>query len=181
MCPVLPLAVWKQNVASVINISFKNSGWNAATRSLEMLYPIEIISGLGYEHPFTPWPGTRSRERVGEYLRKKNQIGMRLLRSAERHIPDLGSHLDYVEFATSLSNEYWVNSFNGEISALNRPGPIRPRMFCQLYGGHRMTFCGGGRRHSAGVADCMASGVWAVNQAVEFLGYSEVIAWNVHR
>ncbi|MDZ7695726.1 MAG: hypothetical protein U5R49_01955 [Deltaproteobacteria bacterium] len=113
-------------------------------------HTLEVISGLGYEHPFTPWSGTQSRGRGGDYLRLKNRIGMSLVRSAERYIPGLSSELDYVEFATPLSNEYWVNSFGGEFRARTDPGPIRPRTFLRLHDRHRRTFCGGSRRHLRG-------------------------------
>jgi all-trans-retinol 13,14-reductase len=134
-------------------------------------YAIEIISGLGYDHPFTPWSGTRSRERDREYFRLKNQIGMSLVRSAERYIPDLSCHLDYVEFATPLSNEYWVNSFNGgNFGPEQTPDQFGPGRFVNCTAGIEGLFVVGAGALSAGVASCIASGVWAANQAVELLG-----------
>ncbi|MCF8145289.1 MAG: NAD(P)/FAD-dependent oxidoreductase [Deltaproteobacteria bacterium] len=134
-------------------------------------HTLEIISGLGYEHPFTPWSGTRSRGRGGEYLRLKNQIGMSLVRSAERYIPGLSSELDYVEFATPLSNEYWVNSFGGGNFGLEQtPDQFGPGRFCDCTTGIQGLFVVGAGAICAGVLSCMASGVWAADKAVEFLG-----------
>jgi all-trans-retinol 13,14-reductase len=132
---------------------------------------IEIISGLGYEHPFTRWSGTRSRERGREYFRLKDQIGMSLVRSAERYIPDLSSHLDYVEFATPLSNEYWVNSFNGgNFGPEQTPDQFGPGRFVNCTAGIKGLFVVGAGAICAGVASGIVSGVWAANQAVELLG-----------
>jgi phytoene dehydrogenase-like protein len=86
---------------------------------------------------------------------------MSLVQSAERYIPDLGSNLDYVEFATPLSNEYWVNSVSG--------GNFGPGHFFCCTAGIIGLFVAGAGAISAGVLSCIASGVRAANQAVEFL------------
>ena len=121
--------------------------------------------------PSLPGPVPWSRERGREYCRFKNQIGMSLVRSAERYIPDLSSHLDYVEFATPLSNEYWVNSFNGgNFGPEQTPDQFGPGRFVNCTAGIEGLFVVGAGAISAGVASCIASGVWAANQAVELLG-----------
>ena len=133
-------------------------------------HTLEIISGLGYDHPFTPWSGTQSRKRGKDYSRLKNQIGMSLVQSAERHIPDLGSNLDFVEFATPLSNEYWVNSVSGgNFGPEQSPAQFGPGRFFDCTAGIEGLFVVGAGAISAGVLSCIASGVWAANQAVEFL------------
>jgi all-trans-retinol 13,14-reductase len=137
----------------------------------EDCHTLEIISGLGDEHPFSPWSGTESRRRGDDYTRLKNQVGMCLVRSAERYIPDLGNHLDYVEFATPLSNAYWVNSFNGgNFGPEQTPDQFGPGRFFDCKAGVEGLFVVGAGAISAGVLSCIASGVWAANQAVEFLG-----------
>jgi len=36
-----------------------------------------------------------------------------LVKAVERYIPNLSRHLDFVEYATPLTNEYWVNAVKG--------------------------------------------------------------------
>ena len=133
-------------------------------------HTLEIISGLGNDHPFTPWSGTQSRRRGEDYSRLKNRIGMSLVRPAERYIPDLGSNLDFVEFATPLSNEYWVNSVSGgNFGPEQTPAQFGPGRFFDCTAGIEGFFVVGAGAISAGVLSCIASGVWAANQAVEFL------------
>ena len=147
--------------------SLKDPGHRYAPDSCHTL---EIISGLGYDHPFTPWSGTQSRRRGEDYSRLKKQIGMSLVRSAERYIPDLGSNLDFVEFATPLSNEYWVNSVSGgNFGPEQTPAQFGPGRFFDCTAGIEGFFVVGAGAISAGVLSCIASGVWAANQAVEFL------------
>jgi all-trans-retinol 13,14-reductase len=133
-------------------------------------HTIEILSGLGNQHPFSAWSGTPSRKRGKDYLTLKNQIGMCLVKSAERYLPDLSQHLDYVEFATPLSNEYWVNSYQGgNFGPEQSPKQFGPGRFFDCTTGIKGLFIVGAGAISAGVLSCIASGVWAANQAVEFL------------
>jgi all-trans-retinol 13,14-reductase len=131
---------------------------------------LQIITGLGTDHPFLPWSGTKSRNRGKEYDQLKNQIGMQLIRSAERYVPDLSGHLDYVEFATPLSSEYWVNSFQGANFGLEQtPDQFGPGRFFDCTAGIKGLFLVGSGTISSGVLSCMASGVWGGNQALDFL------------
>jgi len=133
-------------------------------------HTLQIISGFGSDHPFLPWAGTRSRNRGDEYEQLKNQIGMQLVRSVERYVPDLRNQLDYVEFATPLSNEYWVNSFQGANFGLEQtPDQFGPGRFYDCTAGIDGLFLVGSGTISGGVLSCMASGVWGGNQALEFL------------
>ncbi len=132
---------------------------------------LEIISGLGPDHVFTPWSGMPSRHRGKEYEQLKNRVGMSLVRSAERYIPDLGNHLDFVEFATPLSNEYWVNSMNGaSFGPEQTPAQFGPGRFFDCKTGIKGLFVVGAGAISAGVQSCIASGVWAANQIADEFG-----------
>jgi phytoene dehydrogenase-like protein len=132
---------------------------------------LEIITGLGYEHDFIPWAGTPSRRRGEAYDALKQKVGMSLVRSAERYIPGLSDHLDYVEFATPLSNEYWVNSMGGgNFGPEQAPDQFGPGRFFDCQCGIDGLFVVGAGAISGGVQSCMASGVWAAQQAADFLG-----------
>ncbi len=137
----------------------------------EGCHTLQIISSLGETHPFGQWSGTSSRKRGEDYLRLKNRIGMSLVRSAERYIPGLGDHLTYVEFATPLTNAYWVNSYQGgNFGPAQTPDQFGPCRFLDCKSGIDGLFVVGAGAISAGVLSCMASGVWAANQVADFLG-----------
>ena len=132
---------------------------------------LEIISGLGYDHVFTPWSGMPSRCRGEAYEQLKQRVGMSLVRSAERYIPDLSSHLDFIEFATPLSNEYWVNSMRGgNFGPEQTPAQFGPGRFFDCKTGIKGLFVVGAGAISAGVQSCIASGVWAAHQVAEAFG-----------
>jgi len=120
--------------------------------------------------PFLPWTGTRSRQRGEAYDHLKNRLGMQLVRSAERYLPGLSDHLEYVEFATPLSSEYWVNSFQGANFGLEQtPGQFGAGRFYDCTAGIEGLFLVGSGTISGGVLSCMASGVWAASQVLDFL------------
>jgi all-trans-retinol 13,14-reductase len=132
---------------------------------------LEIITGLGYEHDFIPWAGTPSRRRGEAYDALKQKVGMSLVRSAERYIPGLSDHLNYIEFATPLSNEYWVNTMGGgNFGPEQAPDQFGPGRFFDCQCGIDGLFVVGAGAISGGVQSCMASGVWAAQQAADFLG-----------
>jgi all-trans-retinol 13,14-reductase len=131
---------------------------------------LEIITGLGYEHDFIPWAGTPSRQRGEAYDALKQKVGMSLVRSAERYLPGLSDHLDYIEFATPLSNAYWVNSMDGgNFGPEQSPDQFGPGRFFDCQCGIDGLFIVGAGAISGGVQSCMASGVWAAQQAADFL------------
>ncbi|MCF8130025.1 MAG: NAD(P)/FAD-dependent oxidoreductase [Deltaproteobacteria bacterium] len=134
-------------------------------------HTLQIISGFGFgRHPFLPWTGTRSRQRGDAYDHLKNRLGMQLVRSAERYLPGLGDHLEYVEFATPLSSEYWVNSFQGANFGLEQaPDQFGAGRFYDCTTGIEGLFLVGSGTISGGVLPCMASGVWAASQILDFL------------
>jgi phytoene dehydrogenase-like protein len=131
-------------------------------------FSLEILSGLGHDHVFTPWSDMTSRRRGEDYEQLKHQVGMSLVRSAERYIPDLSNHLDFIEFATPLSNAYWVNSLQGgNFGPEQTPAQFGPGRFFDCKSGIEGLFVVGAGAISAGVQSCIASGVWAANQAAE--------------
>ena len=114
----------------------------------EGCHTVQLISGFAGDHPFLPWEGTRSRQRGEAYEKLKHQIGMALVHSAEQYIPGLGDHLDYIEFATPLTNAYWVNSYKGANFGLEQsPAQFGPGRFYDCTMRHRRTLCGGVGRH----------------------------------
>lgn len=132
---------------------------------------LEVISGMGPDHVFSPWSGMASRHRGEDYEQLKQRVGMSLVRSAERYIPGLSDHLDFVEFATPLSNAYWVNSMGGgNFGPEQSPAQFGPGRFFDCRTGIKGLYIVGSGAISAGVLSCMASGVWAAQQVADVLG-----------
>ncbi|MBR9982349.1 MAG: NAD(P)/FAD-dependent oxidoreductase [Desulfatitalea sp.] len=131
---------------------------------------LEIISGLGEKDLFKPWAHLPSRKRGPEYERLKQQIGQQLIHSAERYLPDLSRHIEFVEFATPLTNAYWVNAFEGaNFGPDQTPKQFGPGRFLDCKSGIDGLFLVGAGTISSGVLGCMASGVWAAQQARDYL------------
>ncbi|KAJ3450149.1 hypothetical protein M0812_06316 [Anaeramoeba flamelloides] len=56
------------------------------------------------------WANYPSTKRPQEYYQKKQEHGMKLIDMIEKHmIPNLSNHLDYVNFATPLTNLHYTN------------------------------------------------------------------------
>jgi phytoene dehydrogenase-like protein len=70
---------------------------------------IEMLTWINYS-VFEKWSNSPSMKRGEEYEALKRTIGKRLVKAGERYIPNLSEHLDHIEYATPLSNEYWVNA-----------------------------------------------------------------------
>lgn len=132
---------------------------------------LEIISGMGHDHIFQQWRRTTvSRLRGEAYQELKEAVGMRLIQSAERYLPGLSEQLDFVEFATPLTNAYWVNSYKGaNFGPDQTPRQFGPGRFMDCRAGIDGLFLAGAGTISGGVLGCMASGVWAAQQAVDHL------------
>ncbi|MCD6497829.1 MAG: NAD(P)/FAD-dependent oxidoreductase [Deltaproteobacteria bacterium] len=95
-------------------------------------YALEVLTMARIE-PWLEWAGKQSRRRGEEYDRLKNELGHKLLEQVDRCVlPGLTEHLDFVEFATPLSNQYWVNAPAGgcygpdQIPAQMGMGRFRP-------------------------------------------------------
>jgi len=114
--------------------------------------------------------GYCDRERGGEYEALKNRIGDRLIRAAERYIPGLSRHLEHAEYATPLSNEYWVNAVKGgSYGPEQTPDQMGPGRFPSLTAGIEGLFLVGAGTFGGGIMPCVASGVLAAERASRLL------------
>ena len=73
---------------------------------------LEVLTMLSYE-PWRKWAGKPSRRRGKDYEQLKERFGRALLGKVERYLPELRDHLAFVDFASPLSNEYWVHAPGG--------------------------------------------------------------------
>ncbi len=130
---------------------------------------IEIITACGYG-PFEKWAEFPSMKRGEEYTKLKEGIGQRLVAAAERYIPGLSQHLDCVEYATPLSNQYWVNAVRGGMYGPEQtPDQIGPGRFVDGTTGIDGLFLAGAGAIGCGIASCIASGVRAAARAADYL------------
>jgi phytoene dehydrogenase-like protein len=130
---------------------------------------LEIFTTVGYE-PFAEWAGRPAMKRGDDYTALKERLGMRLVEAAERCVPGLSSHLDVVEFATPLSNEYWVGAVRGgNYGPEQSPDQVGPGRFMSFTAGVEGLFLAGAGTIGGGVSPCIASGVAAGSKASRYV------------
>lgn len=133
-------------------------------------HTIEIFMWLN-RSIFEKWSNLPSMKRGEDYMVLKEKIGERVIKAAERYIPDLSKHLDYVEYATPLSNEYWVNAVQGgSYGPEMTPDQMGPGRFNEFTAGIDGLFIVGAGTLSGGIMSCIASGVLAAGKASKYLG-----------
>jgi all-trans-retinol 13,14-reductase len=131
---------------------------------------VEILTFIGHGD-FENWAHAPSMKRGEEYEQLKEQIGHCLVKGAERHIPGLTKHLKYIEYATPLSNESWVNSVGGGCYGPEQtPDQFGPGRFSQFTAGIEGLFLTGAGTLGGGVMACVTSGYLAAGKTADFLG-----------
>ena len=130
---------------------------------------VEIVTMIGYDS-FKKWSGSPSTKRGEDYKDFKDRIGNCMIKAAENHIPNLSGHLDHVEYATPLSNEYWVNAVQGgSYGPEHTPDQMGPGRFGNFTAGIEGLFLVGAGTLGAGVMTCVASGVLAGGKVAKYL------------
>jgi phytoene desaturase len=119
---------------------------------------------------FKKWAGLPSMKRGEEYKALKKKIGDRLIISAEKYVPGLSSHIDIVEYATPLSNEYFVNAVRGgNYGPDHTPDQFGKNRFNTFTSGIDGLFMTGSGTLGCGVMTCVASGFLSATKAAEYL------------
>ena len=132
-------------------------------------HTVEIIAAVDYDG-FEKWAGCPSMKRGEDYEIFKGRIGNRLVKAAETHIPNLSGSLDHVEYATPLSNEYWVNAARGGCyGPEHTPDQMGPGRFGSFTAGIEGLFLVGAGTLVGGIMSCVASGVLAGGKAAKYL------------
>jgi all-trans-retinol 13,14-reductase len=133
-------------------------------------HTIEIFTGISYS-VFEKWRSSPSMKRGEEYDILKERIGKRLVKAAEKYIPNLSEHLEHVEYATPLSNEYWVNAVKGgNYGPEETPDQMGPGRFSSFTAGIEGLFLVGAGTLGGGIMACVASGLLAGEKAAGLLG-----------
>jgi len=132
-------------------------------------HTLEVITYAKFE-PFKRWADKPSMKRGDDYEELKKRLGFELLKQVERYVPELTKHLDVVEFATPLSNLYWVNApFGASYGPDHTPNQIGPGRFSVSSPIKGLFLCGAGTI-GCGVATCVASGYAAGKKVIKYLG-----------
>jgi len=132
-------------------------------------HTVEILSFVGYS-PFKKWADSPSMKRGEEYESSKKKLGLRLVKAAERYIPTLSEHMECVEYATPLSNEYWVNAVRGGCYGPEEtPDQFGRGRFSTFTAGIEGLFLVGAGTLGGGIMTCIASGVLAGEKAAKVL------------
>ena len=133
-------------------------------------HTVEIFSFIDYGG-FEKWANSPSMKRGEEYESFKQKIGLSLVKSAERYIPGLTEHMECIEYATPLSNEYWVNAVRGGCYGPEQtPDQVGPGRFSNFTAGIEGLFLVGAGTFGGGIMPCVESGVLAGGKAASFLG-----------
>jgi all-trans-retinol 13,14-reductase len=132
-------------------------------------HTIELFTYINYSI-FEEWRNAPSMKRGEAYDALKEKIGKRLVETAERYIPNLSEHLDHVEYASPLSNEYWVNAVKGGVFGPEQtPDQCGPGRFSSFTAGIEGLFLVGAATLGAGIMPCMESGILAGKKAAIIL------------
>jgi all-trans-retinol 13,14-reductase len=133
-------------------------------------HTLEIVTSVNY-HVFEKWSDSPSMKRGDEYEALKEKMGKDLVRAAERYIPNLSGHLDFAEYATPLTNEYWVNAVEGGCYGPEQtPDQVGPGRFSSFTAGIEGLFLVGAGTIGGGIMPCVLSGVIAGGKAAGLLG-----------
>ena len=132
-------------------------------------HTLEVFTFAKYSR-FEKWASTPALKRGKEYNAVKERMGIALVKTAEKHIPALSAHLDYVEYASPLSNQYWVNAVKGACYGPEQtPDQVGSGRFSDFSSGIDGIFLVGSGTLGGGIMPCVASGVLAAGKAAEYL------------
>ena len=132
----------------------------------ERLHTIEVIAMAPYK-PFEKWADKPSMKRGKDYMKLKEQSGKKLLEKVEKYIPELRKHLIFKDFATPVTNFYWVNApYGGSYGPDQTPDQMGPGRFPIKTEIEGLYLCGAGTI-AGGVAPAIASGEIAGKIAVK--------------
>jgi len=129
---------------------------------------LEIVTMMPYG-PFKHWDNMESYKRGPDYEAFKTNVGEALLQQVEQRYPGLVGNVEVREFASPVTNSYWVNAVQGGAygpAALpSQVGPLR----CMPVTGFDNLFLAGSGTFGGGVSPCLASGRVAAKAALRHL------------
>lgn len=127
------------------------------------LHSMEAFTFVSYE-AFERWKGTDYGERPDDYEAFKEHLTNRMLDTLEQVIPNLRDHLKLCELGTPLTNDFYVNSYRGNLyghaKLMSQIGPGAPRIRTEIKGLFHCGQC----TNAHGVLGALATGVIAASK-----------------
>jgi all-trans-retinol 13,14-reductase len=128
------------------------SKWNGREHTLEVFTLMPYAA-------FARWAGSPTGQRAADYLALKERLAAQLLRSAERVVPELRSHVTFAEVGTPLTTSSYLGSAEGGMygteKSLRQVGPFSFKTSTEIRG-LRLT---GGSTISHGVMGATFAGL----------------------
>lgn len=132
-------------------------------------HTVQLVSFVRYDD-FEKWSALPSMKRGEKYEEFKEKIGLNLVVAAERYIPGLREHMECVEYATPLSNAYWVNAVRGGCYGPEQtPDQMGPGRFPAFTAGIEGLFLAGAGTMGAGIMPCLASGLESAAKTSDYI------------
>jgi len=133
-------------------------------------HTLQILAGWTYED-FEKWALSVPEQRGEEYEEYKKKISDKLVAEAEKYAEGLSKHISLVECISPLECKDRVRSVRGAIYGpahiLSQMGPGR---FQTLTCGIEGLFLAGAGTFGCGLLSCAASGFYAAEKAINYLG-----------
>jgi all-trans-retinol 13,14-reductase len=129
-------------------------------------HTVELITFAAFK-PFRRWQNQKVLKRDSEYMALKNEMGMALVKRAEKFLPGLSERMEVHEFSTPLTNTSFANVPEGAIYGPSHTpaqfglGRYRPK------GPVDGLFLCGSSVMGAGIGTCVASGMLASKLALQ--------------
>jgi len=126
---------------------------------------LEVISLTPFE-PWEKWDKMRSYKRGEEYEARKKAMGKSLIEAIEERFPDVIGDVEVEEFATPVTNSYYVNTVAGGIYGPEMaPDQMGPSRFLPVTPFKGLYLAGSGT-FGGGIGPCLASGKVAARFAL---------------
>ncbi len=127
------------------------------------LHSMEAFTFVSYD-AFERWKDSSFNARPEEYEAFKKHLTNRMLDTLEQVIPNLRDHLKLCELGTPLTNDFYVNSYQGNLyghaKLMSQIGPGAPRIRTEIKG----LFHCGQSTNAHGVLGALATGVIAASK-----------------
>ncbi len=127
------------------------------------LHSMEAFTFVSYD-AFERWKDSAYGERPDDYEAFKEHLTNRMLETLEQVVPNLRDHLKLCELGTPLTNDFYVNSYRGNLygqaKLMSQIGPGAPRIRTEIKG----LFHCGQSTNAHGVLGALATGVIAASK-----------------
>ena len=131
-------------------------------------HTVELITFAPWK-AFEPWDEQPVLKRDSDYMKLKNEVGMRLLNAAEKYIPGLAANAEVIEISSPLTNKSFANTPDGSIYGMDHiPGQIGSGRWGIQSPIDGLLLCGADSM-GGGIAPCVTSGTAAGNLSLKMI------------